>query len=91
MLLRARFQGDGTLALLADLANLEKHVKLNRPPRSGDVPTINVEGLQRGSGEGGWRLKATITHQGTTLDGLDVVSAVVESWRRQLKSWGLIS
>jgi hypothetical protein len=51
---------DPNLALLADLANLDKHFKLSRAPRSGDVPTITVKGVQPGSGEGGWRLEATI-------------------------------
>jgi len=32
--------GEPTLALLADLANLDKHSKLSHPPRSGQVPRI---------------------------------------------------
>lgn len=43
------------LALLADLANLDMHLRLDRPPRSGNVPVIEeASGVQAGSGEGGW-------------------------------------
>lgn len=36
---------DPALALMADLANLDKHGNLDRPPRSGAVPTItSVQG-----------------------------------------------
>lgn len=82
---------DPDLALLADLANLDKHYKLNRSPRSGAVPKIvSAQGVRSGSGEGGWRLKVTIEHDGKLLDGLDVARAAVEAWRRHLKGWGLI-
>jgi hypothetical protein len=44
---------DPNLALIADLANLDKHVALNRPPRSGHVPSVaSAQGLRAGSGEG---------------------------------------
>jgi hypothetical protein len=82
---------DRYLALVADLANLEKHFMLDRPPRSGDVPGMEVQGTQAGSGEGGWRLEATITHHGQRMDGLQVAQEAVESWRRLLTGWGLLS
>lgn len=45
---------DPNLALIADLANLDKHVALRRPPRSGHVPSVaSARGLRAGSGEGG--------------------------------------
>jgi hypothetical protein len=82
---------DPDLALLADLANLAKHYKLNKPPRSGAVPVIaGAGGVSGGSGEGGWRLAVMISHGGKTLDGLDVARAAVEAWRGHLKGWGLI-
>ena len=36
---------DPHLSLLADLANLDKHVELRDPPRSGDIPTWKVSGV----------------------------------------------
>ncbi len=81
---------DADLALLADLANLDKHLKLDRDPRSGDVPVIGpAHGIRAGSGEAGWRLEMEITHRGQVHDGLLVARASVEAWRRLLTSWGL--
>jgi hypothetical protein len=82
---------DPDLALLADLANLDKHFKLNRPPRSGAVPEIiSTQGVRAGSGKGGWRLEVKIMHNGKLLDGLKVASAALEAWRRHLEQWRLI-
>jgi hypothetical protein len=82
---------DPNLALIADLANLDKHFALNRPPRSGDVPRVtSVQGLRAGSGEGGWQLEVVISHNSQSLDGLSIAERAVESWRRHLTSWGLI-
>lgn len=82
---------DPNLALIADLANLDKHVALKRPPRSGHVPSVaSVRGLRAGSGEGGWQLEAVISHHAQSLDGLDIAERAVDSWRRHLSSWGLI-
>jgi hypothetical protein len=55
---------DPALALLTDLANLDKHLNLNRPPRSGDIPQIgDATGVQRGSGKaaGGYSNRLSIT------------------------------
>jgi hypothetical protein len=82
---------DPDLSLLADLANLDKHGKLTRPPRSGDAPTDSVRGVQAGSGEGGWRLEVTVAHHGKALDGLRVARAAIDAWRRHLIAWGLLS
>jgi hypothetical protein len=82
---------DPDLALLADLANLDKHLRLNRPPRSGSVPVIeDASGIQGGSGEGGWMLKLPIRHAGAMRDGLDVATAITAAWESHLESWGLI-
>jgi hypothetical protein len=78
------------LALLADLANLDKHGNLTRPPRSGDVPQI---GDPRGVADGrapGWTLYLPILHRSATLDGLQVARDAVEAWERALQGWGLI-
>jgi hypothetical protein len=82
---------DPDLALLADLANLDKHFKLNRPTRSGAVPVISVvQGIRPGSGQAGWTLEMKVTHHGKVLDGLDIARRAVAAWRRHLKGWGLI-
>ena len=79
---------DRSLALLADLANLNKHGQLDRPPRSGDVPTItSVEGV---TVAGGWQLRLSISHSGTTIDGVTLAGDATKAWRRELKAWGLL-
>lgn len=80
---------DARLALLADLANVEKHVKLTRPPRSGTLPKIGSVSGQDQSG-GGWRLSVPVIHGVRTLDGLDVAVDAVNAWRHQLAAWNLI-
>lgn len=71
------------LALLADLANLEKHTNLNKPPRSGHVPSV-LEASASSCGASGWRLDLAIEHGGTRLDGLRVDEDAVAAWRRAL-------
>jgi hypothetical protein len=82
---------DPALALLADLANLDKHAALNtkkHPPRSGHVPTY---GVANGTSVGtGWRLQLPIIHAGTERDGLDVARQAVDAWRRLLTGWKLL-
>jgi len=79
------------LALLADLANLDKHLNLSGPPRSGDVPQIgDATGFQPGSGEDGWRLRQPIKHHSQERDGLEIAEDAVAAWERLLNSWGLL-
>jgi hypothetical protein len=75
------------LAVLADLANLDKHGELDRRPRSGDIPVWRVSGV---SGANGWQLALEILHKGKTLDGLGVASEAVRAWESLLRQWGLI-
>ena len=89
--IEAAITNDPNLALLADLANLDKHYKLNRPPRSGATPKIDyAQGIAPGSGKGGWRLKVVISHGRKKLDGVDVAKAAIAAWRSHLQDWGLI-
>jgi hypothetical protein len=83
---------DPTLALLADLANLDKHDHLTKPPRSGGVPVIESVGGTSGhdSQPETWRLDMVIKHNGKTLDGLHVAEDAVIAWRKLLTGWGLI-
>lgn len=82
---------DSDLALLADLANLDKHLRLNRPPRSGSVPVIeDASGVRAGSGEGGWMLELPIRHAGAVRDGLDVATVTTATWEALLERWGLL-
>jgi hypothetical protein len=76
-------KADPHLALLEDLANLDKH----GPPRSGAIPTWNVSGVSEGNA--GWRLSLTIRHKGKTLDGLNFACEAVSAWERHLSQWGL--
>jgi len=80
------------LALLADLANLDKHGKLNKPPRSGSVPVIeSVGGISdHDSQPETWRLDVVIRHASKTLDGLKVAEDAVLAWRKLLEGWGLL-
>src|SRR5260370_15945887 len=79
---------DPHLALLADLANLDKHGRLAKPARSGDVPVLAVSGIAHG--DAGWRLSLKIHHKGNTLDGLALAGQTVSAWARELRSWGLV-
>jgi hypothetical protein len=81
---------DPRLALLADLANLDKHMKLSRPPRSGTVPLIGpASGVDRTVGSG-WQLSLQIMHGAQVLDGLAVAADAVNAWREKLNAWRLI-
>ena len=81
---------DPRLALLADLANLDKHVKLDKPPRSGYIPTVEeISGIE-GQSCRGWRLSVKILHNGSIIDGLTIAANGVDAWRETLISWKLI-
>ncbi len=76
------------LALLADVANLDKHPEFKRRPRSGTVPQFGEP-----SGvtcPGGWRLSLPIHHGPRQWDGLDFARRAVEAWRDALRGWGLL-
>jgi hypothetical protein len=88
--IEAAISGDPDLALLADLANLDKHGNLTRPSRSGHVPeVVSVKGVRAGSGSGGWRLEVAISHAGREVDGLVAARRAVDAWSRRLGAWGL--
>lgn len=79
------------LALLADLANMEKHVALGRQPRSGAVPQFGrASGSSKGLADPGWRIQLVIQHGTQQLDGLNVADDAVKAWRRVLTNWGLL-
>lgn len=81
---------DPTLALLADLANLDKHMKLTRPPRSGTIPIVGqVSGKDCLLGAG-WELSMQIQHGTSTFNGSRVAEDAVKAWYTQLKAWKLI-
>jgi hypothetical protein len=83
---------DPALALLADLANLDKHGKLDKGSRSGHVPMIKgAKGTTAHTSQPEtWRLDLEIEHAGRTLDGLQVADEAVRSWRQHLTGWGLL-
>ena len=86
----AAITNEPALALLADLANLDKHGNLNKPPRSGDVPRIQGAAGTSSSGRAGWRLDLEIDHAGKQHDGLGVAEDAVDAWRSVLRQWGLL-
>ena len=79
---------DARLSLLADLANLDKHGKLSKPPRSGEVPVIGAVSGVSNKAEG-WHLSLRVQHKGATLDGLTVAAEAVAAWEMHLRQWGL--
>ncbi len=81
---------DSRLALLADLANLDKHRELSRAPRSRDRPSLGqVKGVKEGAGDE-WILAVEILHMGRSLDGLTIASDAMAAWEQMLKSWGVL-
>jgi hypothetical protein len=74
---------DPDLALLADLANLEKHGRLVNPPRSGTVP--QVESVSDYAAGESWLLCVTILHGSERLDAIDVARKSIDAWRRALQ------
>ncbi len=80
---------DPALALLADLANLDKHAVLTRRLRSAHTPKIVAASGTSGPGDG-WRLNLEIDHGGAKLDGLKVASEALDAWRAHLTTWGLL-
>jgi hypothetical protein len=83
----AAVDSEPDLTLLADLANLDKHGRLDRPPRSGHIPAVvSVEGI---SDVQGWRLRLNLEHAGKQLDGVEVATKAVDAWRRVLAGWRL--
>lgn len=80
---------DPRLALLADLANLDKHFKLTKPPRSGFEPSIKqVSGVDSTTGDG-WYLSVKIEHGTAILDGLTIAADAVAAWQEKLSAWGI--
>lgn len=78
---------DPDLALLADLANLDKHGRLSKKPRSGHTPQVlSVRGITgSGSAWGGWLLEVVIEHGGNHIDGLEAAKHSLAAWQRALK------
>jgi hypothetical protein len=83
---------DPDLALLADLANLDKHGHLAKKPRSGHTPkVVSVRGItSSGSASEGWRLTVVIEHRSKHIDGLDAAKRSLAAWQRALKHWNLM-
>jgi hypothetical protein len=86
----AAISADLTLSLLADLANLDKHGALNKPPRSGHVPKLGEAKGVTNLDQPGWELKLAVEHNGRRLDGVTIATDAVDAWRRLLAGWELI-
>jgi hypothetical protein len=81
---------DPRLALLADLANLNKHFKLTKTPRSGSVPIIEqLSGVDSSTGNG-WIISVKIKHGKAILDGLAIAKDAVAAWQEKLSMWRIL-
>jgi hypothetical protein len=80
---------DPTLALLADLANLDKHFVLSQPARSGDIPRLGD--LRSTTTANGWEVEMPIHHKGGVIEGTAFAKDVVKAWELRLRGWGLIT
>ena len=78
------------LALLCDMANLNKHGDLSLPPRSGDKPCIASWAGSDSMHGPGWHIKLIVEHRGQRRDGLDIAQRAIGAWRRVLHQWGMI-
>lgn len=88
--IEAAITNDPRLALLADLANLDKHCKLTKPARSGYVPVIKqISGVDSAAGNG-WLLSVQIEHGTVILDGLTVAKDAIAAWQEKLSTWGIL-
>ena len=88
--IEAAITNDPRLALLADLANLDKHFKLTNPPRSGCVPAIEqISGVDNAAGNG-WFLSVKIKHYAVILDGLAVAKDAIAAWQEKFSAWGTL-
>ena len=80
-----------SLSLLADLCNLEKHVKPRGKdlPRSGDWPSYGT--LAGATSYPGWQIRLPVLHGTDTYDGIELATAVVDAWRTVLVELGCIT
>lgn len=77
------------LALCADLTNTDKHVVLDRAPRSGKQPSFR-QASASSDANGTWRLVVEIDVGSDVVDGCGLAHRIVSAWDSQLKEWGLI-
>lgn len=80
---------DPRLTLVADLANLEKHTTLSKPPRSGIAPSVAQIVGQDVRGTTGWRSVVTIRHGTANLDALEVAKDGILGWEDALGNLGI--
>jgi len=85
----AAIDASPNLALLADLANMDKHRRLNKPPGSGEVPVIDGPAAQASDNSATWRLIETIRHKGQRIYALTFANSVIDAWRKSLLALGL--
>jgi len=76
------------LALLGDLANLDKHHVLNKAARSGRKPVyVGHKGTTEGTG---WRVVVEFEHAGQLVDAAKVARNAMDAWRSFLTLHGLL-
>ena len=86
----AGLRAQPTLLLVADLCNVAKHHKLDKPPRSGVEPEfVEAYGVSD-EDAGNWRVLKLIRHGNDMKEALDVARSAIEAWRTLLVQWGLL-
>lgn len=87
--IEARVDSDPALALVADVANTYKHVKLTRRLRSGTAPEIRRAVAVLDHQAAGWTVGVVIQHGDDTVDGVELAKRALAAWARALADWGL--
>ncbi len=87
--IESEITNDSRLAILADLANLDKHSQLTNKPRSGAIPNCKISGIDNADGSG-WLLSVKINHGVDLKDGIVVAKDALTAWHEKLNMWGLL-
>jgi hypothetical protein len=72
------------LALCADLANAVKHMKLDRPTKTGAEPKLANRGMSITGGSPIIMLKANIEHNGVMIDAFKLATKCMAAWSAYL-------
>ena len=85
-----RIKKDSRLALAIDVANLEKHVVLDRKIWTGVAPSFGVTRSIDVRGTKGWMASVEVHHNGQTYELLSIAQNGLQAWEDALKDWRLI-
>ncbi|TAK12016.1 MAG: hypothetical protein EPO32_10130 [Anaerolineae bacterium] len=82
---------DKNLQICADLCNSIKHLNLNRPPRSGQIPEFGTKKIRISLGSEPTRIGFDwfIELNGSVIDAFELAEACIQSWNDFLSLQGL--